>query len=163
VTQGLARARSFGRSPLPAYDLLDCPAYVAQGAAIAVESKRGCDLSCSFCPEGADGVGTRLKPVPVTVDEIEALTALVGTNRLHFTDGVFHHPAGHAEDLCREIIRRDVVVRWRCGVNPVGLSLSLLQLMHEAGCRGVALGLDAATGGMLQAIAKVGRRTSRPL
>lgn len=152
--QGVARARSFGRSPLPAYDLLDCPAYVAQGAAIPVESKRGCDLSCSFCPDGADGSGTQLKPVSATIDEIEALTALVGTNRLHFTDGVFHHPAGHAEEFCSEIIRRGLVVRWRCGVNPVGLSLPLLQLMHEAGCRGVALGLDAATGGMLRSYRK---------
>ena len=154
VMQGLAQVRPFHRSPLPAYDLLDCPTYVAQGAAIPVESKRGCDLSCSFCPDGADGSGSRLKPVAVTVDEIEALTALVGTNRLHFTDGVFHHPAGHAEDLCREILRRNVVVRWRCGVNPVGLSLPLLELMHEAGCRGVALGLDAATGGMLRSYRK---------
>jgi len=154
VMQGVARGRSFGRSPLPAYDLLDRPAYVAQGAAIPVESKRGCDLSCSFCPDGADSSGTKLKPVSATVDEIEALTALVGTNRLHFTDGVFHHPVGHAEELCREIIRRSLVVRWRCGVNPVGLSLPLLQLMHEAGCRGVALGLDAATGGMLRSYRK---------
>jgi radical SAM superfamily enzyme YgiQ (UPF0313 family) len=154
VMQGLAQVRPFDRSPLPAYDLLDCPTYVAQGAAIPVETKRGCDLSCSFCPDGADGTRSRLKPASVAVDEIEALTALVGTNRLHFTDGVFHHPVGHAEDLCREIIRRNLVVRWRCGVNPVGLSLPLLELMREAGCRGVALGFDAATDGMLRGYRK---------
>jgi radical SAM superfamily enzyme YgiQ (UPF0313 family) len=154
VTQGVARVRSFGRSRLPAYDLLDCPTYVSQGAAIAVESKRGCDLGCSFCPDGAESAGTRLKPASVVVDEIESLTALVGTNRLHFTDGVFHHPVHHAEDLCREIIRRGLVVRWRCGVNPVGLSLPLLELMYEAGCRGVALGLDAVTARMLRSYRK---------
>ncbi len=154
VVQGLARVRPFNRSPLPAYDLVDIPAYAALGAVIPVESKRGCDLRCSFCPDGAANEKARMKRASTVVDEIEALVALVGTNRLHFTDGVFHHPPHHAEARCREIIRREAVVRWRCGVNPAGLSLPLLELMREAGCRGVALGLDAVTGGMLRSYRK---------
>ncbi len=145
-----ARVRSFGEPVVPAYDLVDCPAYVSQGAVIPIESKRGCDLRCSFCPDGADRLGTRPKPPAVVVDEIEALTALVGTKRLHFNDGVFHYPPSHAEAVCQEILRRSVEVRWQCGVNPAGLSLPLLRIMREAGCRGVALGLDAATGPMLR-------------
>lgn len=150
VVAGPARVRSFERVTLPAYDLLDCRAYVQQGAAIPVESKRGCDLDCSFCAEGAHAGGTVLKPVAALVDEIEALVGVVGTNRLHFTDGVFHHPAAHAEAVCAEIVRRGLVVRWRCGVNPVGLRRTLLERMREAGCRFAALGLDAVTGDMLR-------------
>lgn len=150
VANGPARLPSFEHAVLPAYDLLDCAAYVAQGAALPIETKRGCDLGCAFCPESADGGRARLKPPRQVVDEIEALTALVGTNRLSFTDGLFQQPPEHAEAVCREIIRRQLRVRWTCGISPVGASRPLLELMREAGCRGVALGLDALTPAMLR-------------
>ncbi len=56
--------------------------------------------------------------------------------------------------LCREMIRRELDVRWRAGVSPVGLSAKLLMAMREAGCVGVALGLDAATDDMLKSYRK---------
>lgn len=137
-------------APLPAYDLLDCSRYVEEGAVLPVEAKRGCSLRCSFCPDGVAGASVRLKDPSVLVDEIKHLIALVGTDRLFFTDGIFQIPRPHAEGVCRELIRRDVGVRWSCGINPVGLDRGLLELMREAGCRIVALGLDAVTPAMLQ-------------
>jgi radical SAM superfamily enzyme YgiQ (UPF0313 family) len=146
--------RGFGGLPSPAYDLLDCRKYVDENAALPIESKRGCALRCSFCPENAYREGPRLKPPTRTVDEIERLTKQVGTNRLFFTDGVFHYPPEHAMAVCGEIIRRQVDVRWLAGVSPVGLSRRMLEAMKEAGCVGVALGLDAATDGMLKSYRK---------
>ncbi len=154
IVNGPARVRSFSGLPSPAYDLLDCRRYVDENAALPIESKRGCALRCSFCPENAYREGPRLKPPTFTVDEIERLTKQAGTNRLFFTDGVFHYPPEHAMALCGEIIRRQVDVRWQAGVSPVGLSRRMLEAMKEAGCVGVALGLDAATDGMLKSYRK---------
>jgi radical SAM superfamily enzyme YgiQ (UPF0313 family) len=154
IVNGLARVRSFSGLPSPAYDLVDCRKYVDENAALPIESKRGCALRCSFCPENAYREGPRLKPPTFTVDEIERLTKQAGTNRLFFTDGVFHYPAEHAMALCGEIIKRQLDVRWLAGVNPVGLSRKTLEAMKEAGCVGVALGLDAATDGMLKSYRK---------
>jgi radical SAM superfamily enzyme YgiQ (UPF0313 family) len=154
VVNGAAKVQSFGGLPSPAYDLVDCRKYVDENAALPIESKRGCDLACSFCPESADREGARLKPVTLTVDEIERLTKQVGTNRSFFTDGVFHYPPEHAMALCREMIRRQPDVRWMAGVSPIGLSRRMLEVMKEAGCVGVALGLDAATDGMLKSYRK---------
>lgn len=154
VANGSAKVHDFAGLPDPAYDLLDCRKYVDENAAIPIESKRGCDLACSFCPEAADREGARLKPVALIVDEIEQLTKQAGTNRLFFTDGVFHHPSDHAMALCREMIRRQADVRWFAGVNPVGLSRKTLEAMKEAGCVGVSLGLDAATDDMLRSYRK---------
>jgi radical SAM superfamily enzyme YgiQ (UPF0313 family) len=154
VVNGLARVHNFGGLPSPAYDLVDCRKYVDENAALPIESKRGCDLACSFCPETVDREGARLKPATLTVDEIEQLTKQVGTRRLFFTDGVFHYPPEHAMALCGEMIRRQLDVRWLAGVNPVGLTRKTLEAMREAGCVGVALGLDAATDGMLKSYNK---------
>lgn len=154
VVKGVAKVRRFSGLPGPAYDLVDCPTYLAERAGIPVESKRGCDLTCSFCPEGADPEGARLKPPELTAAEIEKLVREVGTNRLFFTDGLFHYPPDHAAAVCREIIRRRLDVRWYAGVNPLGLSRELLEAMKGAGCAGVGLGLDAATEAMLKSYRK---------
>jgi radical SAM superfamily enzyme YgiQ (UPF0313 family) len=154
AVNGLAKVHDFGGLPSPAYDLVDCRKYVDENAVLPIESKRGCDLACSFCPETVDREGTRLKPVTSTVDEIEQLREQVGTNRLFFTDGVFHYPPEHAMALCGEMIRRQLDVRWLAGINPVGLSRRMLEAMREAGCVGVSLGLDAATDGMLRSYNK---------
>ncbi len=154
IVNGLARVRNFSGLPSPGYDLVDCRKYVDENAALPIESKRGCALRCSFCPENAYREGPRLKPPTLTVDEIERLTKQVGTNRLFLTDGVFQYPPEHAMAFCREMIRRQPDVRWMAGVSPVGLSRKMLQAMKEAGCVGVGLGLDAATDGMLKSYRK---------
>jgi radical SAM superfamily enzyme YgiQ (UPF0313 family) len=154
IESDAATARDFPAELLPAFDLIDCATYVAQGAAIPFESKRGCNLACSFCPESANREGARLKPVGQAVDEIERAVRAVGTNRLFFTDGVFHQPAAHALALCREIARRRLDLRWSAGVNPAGLTRELLLAMKEAGCVGVGLSLDAITDRMLRSYRK---------
>ncbi|MEE8386836.1 MAG: radical SAM protein, partial [Dehalococcoidia bacterium] len=159
IVNGPARVRSFDGLPGPAYDLLDCRRYVDENAALPIESKRGCALRCSFCPESAYREAPRLKPPAFTVDEIERQTKQAGTNRLFFTDGVFHYPPEPAMALCREIIKRQVDVSWQAGVNPAGLSRRMLEAMKEAGCVGVSLGLDAATDGMLKSYRKAFTQT----
>jgi hypothetical protein len=149
-----AKLSDLADATFPAFDLVDCAGYVTQGAVIPFESKRGCELGCTFCPESADRDGARLKSVAQAVDEIERAVREVGTNRLFFTDGIFQYPPDHAMALCREIARRRVDVRWSAGVNPVGLSRELLAAMKEAGCVGVGLGLDAVTDRMLQSYRK---------
>lgn len=154
VVRGVAKVRRFSGLPGPAYDLLDCPKYLAEGAAMPVESRRGCDLACSYCPDGADPEGARLKPPEVNAAEIERIVRATGANRLFFTDGVFHYPPDHTMAVCREMIRRKLDVLWQAGINPLGLSMDLLKAMKEAGCSGVALGLEATTEEMLKSYRK---------
>ncbi|MGB6894355.1 MAG: B12-binding domain-containing radical SAM protein [Dehalococcoidia bacterium] len=154
VVTGEAKVRRFAGLPRPAFDLLDCPRYLAEGAVMPIESKRGCDLACSYCSESADPEGARLRPPELTVAEIERIIGEMGTNNVFFPDGVFQHPPDHAMALCREITRRRLAVVWHTDVNPVGLSRELLEAMKETGCGGVVLGLEAATDEMLKSYRK---------
>ncbi len=154
VVTGVAKVHTFSASPGPAFDLVDCPKYLAEGAAIPVESKRGCDLACTYCAESADAEGVRLKPPEVTVAEIGRIRSEIGINQVFFTDGVFQYPPEHAMAVCRELIKRGSGTVWHTDVNPVGLSRDLLEVMKESGCRGVALGLEAATDEMLKSYRK---------
>jgi radical SAM superfamily enzyme YgiQ (UPF0313 family) len=154
VVTGVAKVHRFSGLAPPAFDLLDCPRYLAEGAGMPIESKRGCNLACSYCAESADAEGARLKPPEVTIAEIERVVAETGTNQVFFIDGVFQHPPDHAMALCREMISRKLNVVWHTDVNPVGLSRELLEAMKKAGCAGVALGVEAASEEMLRSYRK---------
>lgn len=154
VLTGVAKVRRFDGLPGPAFDLLDCPRYLAEGAGMPIESKRGCSLACSYCSESADPEAARLKPPDVTIAEIERIVAETGTHQVFFIDGIFQYPPDHAMALCREMISRKLDVVWHTDVNPVGLSRELLETMKEAGCGGVALGVEAASEEMLKSYRK---------
>ena len=68
------------------------------------------------------------------VDEIEQAHGRVGDVMFEFVDSTFNDPRGHAEAICREIIRRKLRVRLRTmGINPRNSSEELFELMMEAG------------------------------
>lgn len=148
VVNPAAKIRDFAALPFPAYDLLDLQRYLAALPALPVEGRRGCDLACSFCPEGAEG-GCRPKAPKLVADEMEFIIERHGVRRFFFTDGVFNFPLDHALAICQELREREFDIRWGADVNPVALSQRLVADMKETGCRNVALGIDTASEKML--------------
>lgn len=149
-----AKIRDFGDLPFPAYDLLDLQPYLAAVSMLTIEGRRGCDLACSFCPDGADKEGCRLRPPKLVVDEMEFIAEEHGVRRFFFTDGAFNYPPDHALAICHAIKERDLDVRWVAGINPAGLSPELVTAMKESGCRYLALGMDTASEKMLRSYQK---------
>jgi radical SAM superfamily enzyme YgiQ (UPF0313 family) len=154
VANPIAKVRDFKGLPFPAYDLLDLQRYLAEGSAMPIEGKRGCDLVCSFCPEGADEEGGRLRPPKMVVDEMEFMAKRFGAKRFFFSDGLFSFPAEHAIEICQELIERKLNISWGAGINPIGLSREMVQAMKGAGCGSLALGIDAASEKMLKSYRK---------
>ena len=154
VVSPAAKIRDFARLPFPAYDLLDLQRYLAQVPALPIEGKRGCDLACSFCPDGADKEGCRPKAPKLVVDEMEFMAKEHGIRRFFFTDGVFNFPPDHALAICRELRERKLDVRWAADINPVAVSQELVAAMKETGCRNIALGIDTASQKMLRGYRK---------
>ena len=153
VVTPAAKIRDFAGLPFPAYDLLDLQRYLAEVPALPIEGKRGCDLDCSFCPEGAKR-GIRLRASKLVVDEMEFMAKERGIRRFFFTDGVFNFPPDHALAICQELKERKLDVRWGADINPVGVSRELVTAMQEAGCRNLALGIDTASEKMLRSYRK---------
>ena len=154
VVNPAAKIRDFARLPFPAYDLLDLQRYLAEVPALPIEGKRGCDLACSFCPDGADEDGCRLRAPKLVVDEMEFMAKEHGTRRFFFTDGVFNFPPDHALAICQKLRERKLDVRWAADINLVAVSQELVTSMKEAGCRNIALGIDTASEKMLRSYRK---------
>lgn len=113
---------------------IDFSLYRDRGA-YSIQTKRGCSHECIYCTYPMlEGRHARVRTPERIVDEIEAVAATLGAITFEFVDSTFNDPPGHAEAICREIVRRRLRVRLRTmGVNPRGVSRELVELMREAG------------------------------
>lgn len=136
----------------PAHHLLDYRPYVRRGGFVSVQAKRGCAFKCDYCvyPQ-LEGTRYRNRPVDAIVDEIADVVATQGVRHFFFADSVFNMPHAHTRDLCHEIARRKLDVRWMAYTNSARFDDDMARLMVEAGCLGIEFGLDAVTDKMLRA------------
>ncbi len=134
---------------------IDYAPYDGRGS-YPIQTKRGCVHRCLYCsyPQ-LEGRRFRVRPPSAVVDELEAVRQRLGSVRFEFVDSTFNDPPGHAEAICREIIRRGIrpVLR-TMGVNPVGVTRELLELMQEAGFAQIDCTPDSASPGMLHRLQK---------
>jgi len=128
----------FSRYTPPARQLLDPAPYLGINsyvAPIGIETKRGCPYRCAYCVyPGLQGSGLRCRPPVSVVDEMEALSKQYSVAGFHFTDPVLNIPHGHLEEICREILRRKLRVRWSGFMREDHLDEKNIVLFEKAGC-----------------------------
>jgi len=75
---------------------------------------------------------------------------------LHTCDSEFNIPLGHAEAVCRELIRRGLgeKIRWYAYCAPRPFSRELARLMRRAGSVGIDFGADSGDDGMLRRLGR---------
>lgn len=140
---------------MPNIGLLPLDEYKKHRDSIGVETKRGCSLSCIYCVYPfLNGSTYRLKPPGLVVDEIERLVNDHDAECFMFIDSVFNIPIAHAEEVCREIIRRRVKVKWSAWFNEKHLTGEFLDLVKEAGCDIVMLSPDGFSDDILKKLGK---------
>src|SRR3990172_7282273 len=127
------------------------PAYEARGGTWAIQTKRGCPLTCSYCAYPAiEGHACRLRPAEEVVDEIERVLARARPQTIEFVDSTFNVPEEHARR-----IRRGLKVNLTAmGVNPLWISSTLFALMRQAGFNSMMITAEAASEAMLRQLRK---------
>lgn len=149
------RPADWAKGLRPARELFDYPRYVRRGGMGNVQTKRGCVFKCSYCTYPLlEGNRFRAREAGDVVDEIEGLMTDYGQHAVFFVDSILNFPADHVENLCEEILRRRLRLRWSCYATPVKLGREQARLMARAGCDGLELGSDAAEDGQLGRLGK---------
>lgn len=134
----------------PDRSLFETRRYLEKGGMGNIQTKRGCPFSCIYCTYPLlEGKAVRLRKTEEVVDELQKLTQ-EGVDYVYFVDDIFNYPPSYAEDLCREIIRSKVRIKWSAFVNPGFLTKELLKWMGEAGCVGIEFGTDSGSPRMLK-------------
>jgi|TARA_Y100000310_G_scaffold344180_1_gene455569 radical SAM superfamily enzyme YgiQ (UPF0313 family) len=119
--------------------------------AVSVMSSRGCPFKCVFCSKA--GMKYRVRDAERTVDEIEDLMARFDVSAFNFLDLTFTANRKHVRAVCNELIKRELNIQWWCE-SRVNIHLDLLDLMREAGCTSIAIGVESGSQRMLDTMSK---------
>jgi radical SAM superfamily enzyme YgiQ (UPF0313 family) len=113
------------------------------GRNIVIVASRGCRFKCSFCNvECIYGKHIyRIRDPKSVVDEIEYLLKNYCFDELYFDDDNMVARKDYVEDICREIIQRNIKVSWVC-MGDGRVTDETLELLSKAGCKCYKFGLE---------------------
>jgi len=125
------------------------------GFNVVLISTRGCPWGCSFCttPVYYGKTNFRLRDPVDVVDEMEFLWNEYKPDEIYFDDDNFAVNEKHVEDVCREIQKRKLKIRWNCMCD-ARVSDRLIKLMKETGCAGITIGAESADSEVLKHLGK---------
>jgi radical SAM superfamily enzyme YgiQ (UPF0313 family) len=136
-------------------DDLDIERYIRDGSIVNILTKRGCAFQCIYCTYPLlEGTRVRLRNPASVAAEIKTINERYGIDYFYFSDSVFNFPLEHALEICREIIRNKLRIKWTAFFHPKFITAELVEMIVKAGCSGVELGIDAASGKMLTNLKK---------
>lgn len=157
------RIKNLDVLPFPARHLLPMEIYFQQARqktnynfgqrVMTMISSRGCPGSCVYCSVRTIwGRVWRGRSAKNVVDEMEILIEIYGADEIHFLDDSIGVDKERLQQICREIIKRDLKIRW---TTPNGIAIwlldkKLLKLMKRAGCYRLTFGLESGNQEILQ-------------
>ncbi len=139
----------------PERGLIDNAAYMAEGGSGNIQTKRGCRFKCCYCTYPiVEGTAVRCRDARASAAEMSVAAKRYGIRHFFVVDNVFNYPVAHAKEFCRELIKRGVSSGWSCYMHPAYVDDELVELMANAGCRGVEFGTDSAVDTVLARLGK---------
>lgn len=130
-------------SPIPRFDLVSPRDYLS----ISLQTTRGCPFQCEFCDIiTLYGRKVRTKPVEHVIAEVERIVAL-GWDRFFFVDDNFIGDPRYASELLAALAHfrrrspRPFFFTTQLTIN-LAQNKALMQLLHDAGCRSVFIGIE---------------------
>lgn len=137
--------------PRPAYHLLpSLNVYhtgVMQAPFTVIQTSRGCPYTCSFCSFGK--LPYRKRAIENVIEELEWLKKDFGLKSFLFFDDVLTLDKPRTEKLMRLMIEKKLDLEWVACTRADTVTKELLQLMHQAGCREIAFGIESGSDAVL--------------
>lgn len=144
--------RELDELPFPAWDLLPYERYALPRSSttaavpfLPMLTSRGCPFGCHYCPYPVgQGLRYRYRSPANVVDEIEHLVNDLGIEYILFRDPIFSIRQDRVVEICEEIVRRGIRVRWKCETRPDCVDDETLEAMARAGCESINFGVESA-------------------
>lgn len=150
--------------PFPARHLLPMELYDDEGDPFSMRypltsmiTSRGCPGHCVYCSIHAVwGHTWRGRSAKNVVDEIEHLVKDYGIKEIHFQDDSMTISKKRMNEICDEIIKRKVDIKWATpnGIAHWMLDKRLLRKMKKAGCYRITFGIESGNPEMRRWVGK---------
>ena len=125
------------------------PESVFKSGVLPMQASGGCYHKCAFCTFRKDSRMIFLKPVEALVDEMKAVSNR-GVRYVRFVDDNFRLGRQDLNAFCRRIKDVGVQIRWMTMIKISTLEKTDVDLLRDAGCFEVALGLESTDPQVLQ-------------
>lgn len=136
--------------PFPARYLLPSPEEYSRNSQTALTknetviiTSRGCPFRCAFCDKSVFGRTHRVRSAKNVVDEIELLVKEYNIKSIRFYDDLFTAMPKRVEEICQELKRRNLKIKWSCESRVNTINPAMLAIMKEAGCVEMHFGIES--------------------
>ena len=117
-------------------------------------SSRGCPYSCTFCFKDMWGTKWRARSAKNIIEEMDLLYNEYGINGFVFNDDTFVLDKKRVFELCELIKDKGLDVVWYCNGRANLMQEDMLKAMYDAGCRGIAYGIESGNQQILDSMKK---------
>lgn len=134
--------------PFPARELTKIDAYfspVLAGRITSMIASRGCPYACIYCSRPAIEKHVRFRHPKKVVQEMKEVVEEFGVRYINFEDDTFTLNRKRVEDLCKEIKRQKLKVKWGCQTRADLVDKNLLKLMGRTGCIKISFGVESGS------------------
>lgn len=157
------RVEDLDKLPFPARHLLEGKqggnifAYnrnYKKGGSTVILSSRGCPYNCHFCssPYFTNSHHYRSRSPVHVAAEMKHVVAKYNIRQFRFSDDMFTAKKKNVFALCDLIGDMDIVWRISCRVNPI--DQEMLEVMLQAGCKEISLGVESFDDNVLSMLNK---------
>lgn len=154
--------------PFPARHLLDMKRYLKnhfESFGLKIEgfgkirstnliTSRGCPYRCTFCFKSAWGHKWRVRSPENIIKEMGLLYKTYGINGFFFDDDIFVLDKKRVFEFCNLLKRGGLDAVWYCNGRANLMQKELLKAMYDAGCRGIAYGIESGDQQILDSMKK---------
>lgn len=129
--------------PFPAYELV---CREATPLVPRILSARGCVLKCGYCVVTAfHNYKINFRSPQRVVDEIEYMQKQFGVDFVCIGDLTFMAYPKRGHEICHEIIRRKLDIKWWCQSTVGRIDADTASLMKQAGCVQIGFGIESGS------------------
>lgn len=144
VDSGILHATSMDLLPFPEYSFFD---YMdMQFLNYPLVTSRGCPYRCSYCSvRFVSGSRFRCRSAENIAEELLQAKRKYNIEHFEVIDDTFTQDMERAKGICREFIRKDIGLTWKCpnGIRADKTDKELFRLMRDSGCREVWFGVES--------------------
>jgi anaerobic magnesium-protoporphyrin IX monomethyl ester cyclase len=129
--------------------------YRKSAYSIGVQTKRGCAFNCAYCTYPyLQGSNVRLRSPRNVVNEIENLVNLHDIREVFFADTIFNFPMDQARNICRELLRRKLPIKWRAWFREDFVNETFMIEARDSGCECFEFSPDGGSQDVLDKLQK---------
>lgn len=126
------------------------------------QSHRACPFKCKYCADGfykvlygnMKKVVVRYRPVNDLLDEMQEVSNIYSLDLLKFSDSTWNTSVNWVNDFCREKINRNFTIPFYPNIHAGVCTEEMFQLMAEANCYEIAVGVESGSPKILKQIGK---------